>query len=115
MWIRGRCRWTVSEHLPWFNCLIGGTNDLANVRVELLILATPANRVRFADTGADGTPMALRTELIDGADHFVVFVATGAGGEQLRRVAFDVNGSVGVQAWRVFFSLYTFGELHLVC
>lgn len=90
---------TINASRPWFSCLVGGGRDLATLRVELLILATEANRRRFVGvTGPDGGAMTYRTEKVAANDYYVVFEAGGQGGEQMQRVAVNVGEYDGEQA-----------------
>ena len=74
----------LEERYRWFSFLIGGSRDLAHVRVELLIRATETNRQRFAP---DAYPVI---SLPQRGDFFTAFAGTGPGSEIMRRVNFDV-------------------------
>jgi microsomal dipeptidase-like Zn-dependent dipeptidase len=69
---------------PWFSFLIGGEQDIAHLRVELLVRATAANAEKFAH---HSYPLVA----IPGRGNFLtVFAETGNGSEMMRRVVFDV-------------------------
>ena len=74
----------IDSTYPWFSFLIGGAQDSANLRVELLIRATAENAKKFA-------PHAYPHVSIPGRGEFLAIVAeTGNGSEIMRRVVYHV-------------------------
>jgi uncharacterized repeat protein (TIGR01451 family) len=88
----------VSADRTWFSCLVGGSDDPA-AGVQVLIRATEENRSRFEDVALpDGRVGSYPTAWAAGEQHYVLFHATGTGGEELRRAGFDLDGFAGDQA-----------------
>jgi microsomal dipeptidase-like Zn-dependent dipeptidase len=74
----------LDEQYLWFSFLIGGSRDLAHVRLELLIRATETNRQLFA------TPSRSMISLPQRGDFFTIFAETGSDSEFMQRAVFDV-------------------------
>lgn len=92
----------IDANYPWFSFLIGGGDDIDNLRVELLIKATAENRNTFAykaEPGEERVSYALVT-LVGRGDFYRAFAATGHNSEVMRRVVLNVIETqlVGEQA-----------------
>jgi microsomal dipeptidase-like Zn-dependent dipeptidase len=74
----------IDGNYPWFSFLIGGGQDIANLRVELLVKATATNAEKFASRSYPLVSIPER------GDFLMVFAETGTGSEIMQRVVFNV-------------------------
>jgi microsomal dipeptidase-like Zn-dependent dipeptidase len=75
------------DNYPWFSFLIGGGQDIANLRVELLVRVTAANAEKF---DLHSYPLV---SISGRGDFLTIFAETGNGSEIMRRVIFHVTSA----------------------
>ncbi len=75
----------IDGNYPWFSFLIGGGQDIANLRVELLVRAT-ATKAEKVD--AHRYPLV---SIAGRGDFLMAFAETGTSSEIMRRVIFNVR------------------------
>jgi microsomal dipeptidase-like Zn-dependent dipeptidase len=82
----------IDENYPWFSFLIGGGDDIDNLRVELLIKVPAQKKERFSYLAEFGKEHAsYRLMSLEGkSDYYRVFAATGNNSEIMRRVVLNV-------------------------